>query len=232
MKLLLIALLLAQSAIATPSRIRNRTMPVEQVGTMTYGISVPGGYDAADPRPLVLALHPGGPRVAYYGSRFLQEVVLPGLGDLRAVVVAPDCPGRSWTDPISEKAVMALVEQVRREYAIDSRRILVTGFSMGGRGTWFMASHHPDLFTGAIVMAGPVGDEPLDKRSVMPTYVIHSLEDLVVPFAPAEQTARRLAAMGRPVKFEELRGPGHSDMGGYVDALRRAGHWIAEAWNK
>ena len=232
MKLLLIALLLAQSAIATPSRIRNRTMPVEQVGTMTYGISVPGGYDAADPRPLVLALHPGGPRVAYYGSRFLQEVVLPGLGDLRAVVVAPDCPGRSWTDPISEKAVMALVEQVRREYAIDSRRILVTGFSMGGRGTWFMASHHPDLFTGAIVMAGPVGDEPLDKRSVMPTYVIHSLEDLVVPFAPAEQTAKRLAAMGRPVKFEELRGPGHSDMGGYVDALRRAGHWIAEAWNK
>lgn len=232
MKLLLIALLLAQSAIATPSRIRNRTMPVEQVGTMTYGISVPGGYDAADPRPLVLALHPGGPRVAYYGSRFLQEVVLPGLGDLRAVVVAPDCPGRSWTDPISEKAVMALVEQVRREYAIDSRRILVTGFSMGGRGTWFMASHHPDLFTGAIVMAGPVGDEPLDKRSVMPTYVIHSPEDLVVPFAPAEQTARRLAAMGRPVKFEELRGPGHSDMGGYVDALRRAGHWIAEAWNK
>ena len=81
-------------------------------------------------------------------------------------------------------------------------------------------------------MAGPVGDEPLDKRSVMPTYVIHSPEDLVVPFAPAEQTARRLAAMGRPVKFEELRGPGHSDMGGYVDALRRAGHWIAEAWNK
>ena len=232
MKLLLIALLLAQSAIATPSRIRNRTMPVEQVGTMTYGISVPGGYDAADSRPLVLALHPGGPRVAYYGSRFLQEVVLPGLGDLRAVVVAPDCPGRSWTDPISEKAVMALVEQVRREYAIDSRRILVTGFSMGGRGTWFMASHHPDLFTGAIVMAGPVGDEPLDKRSLMPTYVIHSPEDLVVPFAPAEQTARRLAAMGRPVKFEELRGPGHSDMGGYVDALRRAGHWIAEAWNK
>jgi predicted peptidase len=232
MKLLLISLLLAQSAVATPSRVRNRTMPVEHVGTITYGISVPGGYNAADPRPLVLALHPGGPRVAYYGSRFLQEVVLPGLGELRAVVVAPDCPARSWTDPMADKAVMALIAEVRREYAIDGRKILVTGFSMGGRGTWFMALHHPDLFTGAIVMAGAVGDEPLDKLSVIPTYVIHSPEDLVIPYAPAEQAARQLAAMGRPIKFEELRGPGHSDMGGYVDALRRAGRWIAEAWKK
>jgi dipeptidyl aminopeptidase/acylaminoacyl peptidase len=81
-------------------------------------------------------------------------------------------------------------------------------------------------------MAGPVGDEPLDKRSAIPTYVIHSPEDLVVPFAPAEQAARQLAALGRPIKFEALRGPGHSDMAGYVDALRRAGQWIAEAWNK
>jgi predicted peptidase len=232
MKLLLISLLLAQSALAPPSRVRNRTMPVEQVGTITYGISVPGDYDPADPRPLILALHPGGARVAYYGSRFLQQVVLPGLGELRAVVVAPDCPAGSWTDPMADRAVMALLEQVRREYAIDGRRILVTGFSMGGRGTWFMSSHHPDLFTGAIVMAGPVGDEPLDKRSVMPTYVIHSPEDLVVPFAPAEQMARQLASMGRPITFEEVRGPGHFDMGGYVDALRRAGRWIAEAWKK
>lgn len=232
MKLLLIAFLLGQSAVATPGRIRNRTMPVEQVGTITYGLSIPGGYDAADPRPLVLALHPGGPRVAYDGSRFLQQVVLDALGDLRAVVVAPDCPGASWTDPIAEKAVIALLEQIRREYAIDGRRILVTGFSMGGRGTWFMASRHPELFTGAIVMAGPVGDEPIERRSLTPTYVIHSRDDLIVPFAPAEQMARQLTAMGRPVEFEELRGPGHSDMGGYVAALRRGGRWIARAWDK
>ena len=234
MKFLLIAFLLAQSALATLPRVRNRTLPVEQVGTITYGIAVPNGYAAADPRPLVVALHPGGARVAYYGSRFMQEVVMPGLGELGAVVVAPDCPAqaRSWTDPAADQAVMALVEQVRREYAIDGRKILVAGFSMGGRGTWFMASRHADLFTGAIVMAGPVGDEPLEARGAIPTYVIHSRDDQVVPFAPAEQAARQLANLGRPIKFEELRGPGHGDMGGYVDALRRGGQWIAESWKK
>lgn len=232
MKLLLIALLVVQVGVAIVPRVRNRTMPVEQVGTITYGISVPADYDPADPRPLILALHPGGPRVAYYGSKFLQEVVLPALGDLHAIVVAPDSPAGSWADPLADRAVMALLEKVRGEYAVDRRKILVTGFSMGGRGTWFMASHHPDLFTGAIVMAGPVGDEPLDKRSLMPTYVIHSRADFVVPFAPVEQIVRQLATMGRPIVFEEVRGIGHSDMRGYVEPLRRAGRWIADAWGR
>lgn len=232
MKLLVIGLVLAQSVVATPGRIRNRTLPVAQVGTITYGISAPADYNVSDPRPLVLALHPGGDRVAYYGSRFLQQVVLPGLSDLGAVVVAPDCPARSWTDPMAERAVLALLEKVRQEYAIDRRRILVTGFSMGGQGTWFMASRHADLFTAAIVMAGPTGNEPLEGRGVIPTYVIHSRDDQVVPFAPAERTAKQLETLGRSVRFEELRGPGHNDMGRYVDALKRGGRWVAEAWNR
>ncbi len=232
MKLLLAWLLLVQAFTASPGRIRNRTLPVAQVGTITYGISVPGDYDSADPRPLVLALHPGGPRAAYYGSRFMAQVVLPGLGELRAVVVAPDCPARSWTDPTADRALVALLENVRQDYAIDSRRILVTGFSMGGRGTWFMASSHPDLFTGAIVMAAPVGDVPLDRRGLIPTYVIHSRDDLVIPFAPAERTARQLEALGRTIGFDAIHGPGHHEMGGYVDALRRGVHWIAEGWDK
>jgi predicted peptidase len=232
MKLLLVALMLAQAATASPGRIRNRTLAVAKVGTITYGISEPGRPDAADPRPLILALHPGGDRVAYYGSRFMQQVVMPALGDMRAVMIAPDCPAPSWADPLADQAVLALIEKVRQEYNIDRRKILVTGFSMGGRGTWFMASRHPDLFTGAIVMAGPAGSEPLDRRGMIPTYVIHSKDDQVVPFGPAEQAARQLEAMGRPVKFEALAGLGHYDMGRYADALRRAGRWITEGWDK
>jgi dipeptidyl aminopeptidase/acylaminoacyl peptidase len=47
---------------------------------LRYAISLPDGYDGAprDPRPLVLALHPGG-RSEYYGSWFLQAVVEPAL---------------------------------------------------------------------------------------------------------------------------------------------------------
>ena len=232
MKLLLVALMFAQSAAVGPARIRNRTVTLPDVGTITYGISTPGDIDVAKPRPLVVALHPGGERVAFYGSRFMAQVVGPALPELGAIMIAPDCPTRAWGDPVSDRAVMALIDAVRHEFTIDPKRILVTGFSMGGRGTWFMASHHADLFTAAIPMAAPIGDEPVDRLGTIPTYIIHSTDDQVVPFGPAEKNARQLETLGRTVKFESLSGLGHYDMGGYVDSLRRASRWINERWGK
>ena len=242
MKLLLVAIMLAQSAALAPARIRNRTLTMPEVGTITYGISTPGDVSPVDasprdvstakPRPLVVALHPGGERVPNYGSRFMAQVVAPALKDLGAIIVAPDCPTRSWGDAVSDRAVMAVIDAVRQEYAIDARRILVTGFSMGGRGTWFMVSHHADLFTAAIPMAASVGDEPVDRLGLIPTYIIHSVDDQVVPFGPAEQNARQLESLGRTVRFEVLRGLGHYEMGGYVESLRRASRWVSERWGK
>jgi predicted peptidase len=232
MKLLLAGMLLAQATTGAPARVQNKTLPSAEAGTITYGISVPANYDPGTPRPLVLALHPGGERVAYQGSAFMRQIVLPALGDLDAIVVAPDAPARSWTDPVADRAVMALLEKVLGEYAIDRKRILVTGFSMGGRGTWFMASHHADLFTAAIPIAASAAGEAIEGLATMPTYIIHSRNDQVVPFEPALQNARELEKLGRAVKFEELSGVGHYQMGGYVDALRRAVRWIAERWEK
>ena len=118
---------------------------------MLYGISLPAGYDSesSDPRPLILALHPGG-RAPYYGSNFMRQIVEPALRGWGAVIVAPDVPAPSWANEDSEQAVLALLDDVLENHTIDRARILVTGFSMGGRGTWYMATRHADLFTGAI----------------------------------------------------------------------------------
>jgi predicted peptidase len=200
--------------------------------SVLYAISIPADYDPSQPRPLVLALHPGGDRVPYYGGGFMRQIVAPALHDLRPIMVAPDCPSRAWTDPAAEQAVMALLQNVFDNYAVDRRRVLVTGFSLGGRGTWFMASRHPDLFTAAIPIAGSPGNEPVDRLGSMPTYIIHSRDDEVVPFEPAERTARELEQLGRIVRFDALRDVGHFQMGGYIDALRRAGRWVTDQWTR
>jgi poly(3-hydroxybutyrate) depolymerase len=103
-------------------------------GMMLYAISIPKTYDPQRPAPLVLVLHSGGERMRYYGSAFMRLLVEPALGDLRAIMVAPDCPTNAWTDAAAEDAVMALLEDVLGHYNIDRRRVLVTGFSLGGRG--------------------------------------------------------------------------------------------------
>lgn len=208
------------------------TFPIPDRAAMPYAISIPRDYDAHRPVPLVLALHPGGVRMPYYGGAFVQQVVAPGLTDLHAIIVAPDCPTAAWTDPVAERAVMALVERVLQDYAIDRRRVLVTGFSLGGRGTWFMASRHADLFTAAIPMAGSTGDDPIESLATIPTYVIHSRDDQVVPFAPSERRARELEKLGRVIRFEALQDIGHYEMGGYIESLRRASRWVSERWKK
>ena len=229
--ILLASALFALLGQSTPPAVLQRTFVAPESGRILYGISVPAGYSAREPRPLILALHPGGERTPYYGLSFMRGIVSPALKDLNAIIVAPDCPTRSWSDPAAEQAVMALLQNVMKEYAVDRRRILVTGFSLGGRGTWFMSSRHADLFTGAIPIAGSSGDEPLDRLGTIPTYVIHSRQDQVVPFEPDERTTRQLEKMGKPVRFEALDGLGHYEMGGYIDALTRGGKWIAERWN-
>lgn len=199
---------------------------------LRYAISVPEGDDgsARDPRPLVLALHPGG-RAPYYGGSFMRSIVEPALRSWGAVMIAPDVPGRSWATERSEDAVLALVEHVLEEHAIDRERVLVTGFSMGGRGTWYMAARHPDVFTGAVVMAGSPGEEEVAGMTP-PLYLVHSPDDEVVPFAPVEDAYRALAARGHPIELRVLPGLGHYQMDGYVPALRLAGEWVLARWRE
>ena len=198
---------------------------------MTYGIALPADHEANpdEPRPLVLALHPGGSS-PYYGSGFMRGIVEPALREWKAIIVAPDVPARRWNNEISEQAVLALMKDVMDRHVVDRGRILVTGFSMGGRGTWFLATRHSELFTGAIPMAASRGDDPLDGLGTMPVHMIHSPDDEVVPYPPAEETAELLRTRNHDVRLTAVGGVGHYDMTAYVDPLRMAGEWMWERW--
>ena len=198
-------------------------------GPMVYTIAVPRDLRDGEPRPLVLALHPGG---GSRGGPFLQQIVAPALRDWGAIIVAPDSPNRRWSVPSAEESVLFLLDDILGKYEIDRDRMLVTGFSMGGAGTWFMATHHPERFTGAIPIASAPRDNPLDRIGPMPVHVIHSRDDELVPIGPARAAADTLAQRGQPTEFTELSGVGHYTMGGYVQALREAGAWMRQQWDR
>jgi predicted peptidase len=206
-------------------------LELEGGGQMRYAISLPPAYDprAGDARPLVLALHPGG-RSEYYGSWFLQTFVEPALRRWEAVIVAPDVPDERWSTERSERALLALLDETLADHAIDRSRVLITGFSMGGRGTWYMATRHPDLFTGAIVVAAGPGEESLENLAALPLYIIHSPDDEVVPYGPVARTAALLAERGYPVHMARLPGATHHRMAAYVGPLSAAGDWMREQW--
>ncbi|MQA89171.1 MAG: hypothetical protein GEU90_02880 [Gemmatimonas sp.] len=223
----------ARAQLTSPPRTLDASFAVPGGPEMTYGIALPAGYDEAPdtPRPLVLALHPGG-RGRYYGRSFMQQVIEPGLRSWGAIFVAPDVPDRNWATDASSRAVMALLEHVLAEHAVDRQRILVTGYSMGGRGTWFLATRNADFFTGAIPMAGSPGSVRLDPLSSMPLHAIHSADDEVVPYPPAAQAVERLEAMGGAVQLIRLDGVDHYDMGAYIGPLQEAAEWMWQEWER
>ena len=56
---------------------------------------------------------------------------------------------------VSERETMAAIAEVRRHYNIDPARMYLTGNSMGGIGTQYLAAKYPDMWA-AIAPAGGI----------------------------------------------------------------------------
>lgn len=197
---------------------------------LRYAISLPKSLAPDRAMPLVLALHFGGSVSPYYGKEFLTLLVEPALRDLDAIMVAPDCPGRGWIDPISEKAVLALIEGIIDEYNIDPKKIVVTGFSLGGIGTWHFAARHPELFSAAIPISGVPDAKVAPIVENIPVYVIHSKDDEIIPIEKVRAFVKKQKSQGASVHFVEVQGIGHYETYRFVQPLRTAIPWIKETW--
>jgi predicted peptidase len=211
-----------------PGRHDERFAPPGQP-RVRYALSIPRGYSPATPVPLVLALHFGGnPDGAALG--LVKVLVAPALADLGAIIVAPETMDRGWNSRANERAVIALLDAVEAAYRIDTRRTVVTGFSMGGAGTWHFGRAFPDRFTAAVPMSG---QPPADAGAwSMPVLAIHSRDDEVVPIGPAEARISALKAAGVRADIIVLQGVTHYETARFADALKRAVPWLRETWTR
>ena len=201
-------------------------------GEQRYTIAVPAGYSGNQPVPLVLALHFGGEVTPFYGRTILEELIEPALRELGAIIIAPDCPTNSWTDPQSEKAVLELLAYVEKNYAVDVQRRLITGYSTGGAGTWYLAARNPDRFSAAVVMAGWPPQAIEDVEWKIPLVIIHSRQDEIVPLQPTEYFSNTLQEKGVPVKLVVLDGITHYEMFRFVEPLRTTISWVESVWQR
>jgi predicted peptidase len=195
-----------------------------------YTISIPRNYSLSRPAPLVLALHfgVGGGDAAGAGGDVVRILIGPALTELGAVIVAPDSVRGDWSSPENEKAVIALVDMVLSRYSIDKKTVVVTGFSMGGAGSWHFAEKFPDRFSAVIAVAGRPPASASGWR--LPVLAIHSHDDQVVPIAPTEARIAELRKAGVNAKLIPLTGITHYETSRFRDALRQGVPWLREVW--
>jgi predicted peptidase len=195
-----------------------------------YTISIPATYSASTPVPLILALHFGvrGGDAAGAGGDVVQILIGPALAGLGAIIIAPDSVGGNWSSPENEKAVNALLDMVLAHYAIDRKKLAVTGYSMGGSGSWHLAEKFPERFSAAIPVAGRPPASASGWR--LPVLAVHSRDDQVAPFDPTEARIAELAKAGVNAKLIPLTGVTHYQTNRFKDALRQAVPWLREVW--
>lgn len=188
-------------------------------------ISVPD-IKEAEKVPLVIALHWAGDHEAY--KEFSNCLAFPALDFLNAIIIAPSAEGRHWIEPMNEKRVIALIKQVRKYWPIDSEKIIVTGYSNGGIGTWHYAKIYPKLFCAALPMSGHYQA----KHIKVPLYVLHGEKDELFKVEEVEEVLKNAIKKGSQIRYEIIPNFTHYAACSFVDELKKMAKWMkADIWN-
>jgi len=173
-----------------------------------YRLYVPRSYDGASATPLVVMLHGALGDERYYFSGLFDPAVIKTEADRRGfILVGVNGRGRF---SLSQEDVFEVINAVTREYKIDASRIYLTGHSIGGFGTWVVASSKPGLFAAiAPVSGGPPaqGDALtalLAKLKGTPAMVVHGAQDGIAPVQLSRTMAAAAEKAGLKVSYLEV----------------------------
>ena len=182
-----------------------------------FHLALPENYDPSIQYPLVVVMHgAGGNHIEYSGN--LQSN--PDYFELHVLGRARQC---GYTD-LCEVDVLDAMRYVQTHWSIDSQRIHAIGASMGGMGTFYMASRHPDLFASARPQCGGGVQAPVLNSLLVPFYSVHSQDDMSVPVLLSRGSALLLSEQGGQVIIDETNGLGHASWE-YTAGNERAEIW-------
>lgn len=223
----------AAAAAAAAPGIYERSIAGPDGRELRFTLSVPPGYSRERPVPLVLALHFGGRAFPpFFGRGILEVLVQPALAELGALIVAPDALDPGWQDAADEARVLFLMDHLAGSLAVDRRRVLCTGYSMGGTGTWHLVTRHPGRFTAAVPIAGRPPPEGPVAGAAVPVYAIHSRRDERIPLGPTEAYVATLRAQGADAQLVIVEDLTHFQTDRFVEPLRAALPWLRRVWGR
>lgn len=192
------------------------------LGDRHYRIALPEGHDVATPVGAIVFAHGyrGSARGVMNNGNLRRMVSDMGLA-LIAVKSAgddwdiPGVPSKPDSDGVAEMAYFdAVIADAASRFAIDTDRMMMSGFSAGGMVTWELACHRPALFAGFAPMAGTFWQAPPDRCDAPTNIVhIHGMKDRTVPFE-----GRAIASTRQGNVFDVL--DMYRAFGGYGGAVR------------
>ncbi len=140
------------------------------------------------------------------------------------IVVMPQCPWQHWwADDDMARMALAALDQSVKEFNGDRERLYLTGLSMGGYGSWYIASHFPGKFAAIAPVCGAlraawdsvhnqapgVFDQTARAIGKTPVWIFHGDADDAVPVEESRRMYAALRQSGGNVRYYEYEGVHH-----------------------
>lgn len=215
----------------------NYTSETGKTVSLPYRLFLPKGYEESKSAefPVLLFLHGYGEigsdntkqiRVLGGSNALLDKLVSDGS----CVIIAPQCndPAEYNWVPINHQwktgsreltakptitleAATALLKEYIAEGKIDTKRVYVSGISMGGYGTWEIIARNPELFAAAVPLCGAGIPSKAAELKDMAIWAFHGLADPTVPAKGTQDMQQAIkAAGGTKFKATYFEGVGHN----------------------
>ena len=219
----------------TPDELVARTQepartPSGNTPALPYRLYVPRDYVQTRRYPLLVVLHGSGEKgtdnvaqlkngVLAFCDHKLQKrkptfVAYPQCPPSARWVEAPWAEGRYELAKVPQSgpsaAVMALIASLSTEFTLDPGRLLLSGLSMGGYGTWDLLTRFPERFAAAMPICG--GGDPTQAARLrdVPIWAFHGARDEVVPVAGSRLMVQAVKQAGGRARYTEYADVGHN----------------------
>lgn len=188
-----------------------------------YTLFVPRGYTADKAWPTVVFLHGAGERgtdtrlpLVYGLAPYLRAVeseypflaVFPQVEDSQGPIKT------SWySGGESAKRMLAVMEDVSKTHKVDDKRLVLTGWSMGGYGVWELGAAMPEKWSALVPMAagGPAGrlTQTATALKDKPIWAFHGARDTAVPVSESREMIATLRDAGGTPRYTEYKDADH-----------------------
>jgi len=177
-----------------------------------FALFVPYAYNGEKPFPLIVFLHGSGE-----GGTNPRRPVGVGIGEavrkqektFPFFVLFPQALDPDWEDRKDHERVIAELDQVEKDYKVDTKRVYLTGLSSGGDGTWLIAEEYPDRWAAIFPICGEGDPANMPKLKNIPIWFFMGSADDPHDVKTAHAQVAALKAEGAPLTYTEYPGMNH-----------------------
>jgi predicted peptidase len=191
-----------------------------------YYLFLPSGYNSSRTWPLIITLHPSTGRGNMMVDFLSEQAEKKGY-----IVAGPNSANSNYWDFSEGTDIFRMIEEIKKNYSIDSSRIFLTGFSSGAIMTYYLGLTYPEKFRAIAPFGGYLkklesrGDISLSRRENkhIPVFILHGANDNVVSIKEALYAEERLKEFGYKVRLWQIGGLNHEYS---ADASRLMVNWF------